>query len=586
MEKENLIVIIPAYEPPKEFVTYAKTVSAFAKELVVVNDGSGKEFEQIFTEISSLPNVKYISYQQNGGKGFALKQAFRYCLENHCDDDIIVTADCDGQHSTEDIFKVFRAASVRSDALILGSRDFNLPNVPKRSKSGNAQMRRMFRLFYGLNIYDTQTGLRGFSVSLAKRYLEIKGDRFEYEMGMLIYSQKNDIPIAEVPIQTIYPENAAEHVSHFKTFSDSLRMLGVVLGNLNWYLLSSALSGILDIAVFFILSSVVLGELSAVNTLIAAVGARVASSLLNFSLNYKYVFEGKSKRSMLRYYILWFCQLGASYGLVFLFGNIIGWNLTVMKVIGDLILGFFSYQIQRLWVFKHEGQNVFYGAFVGVIRQIARAFSKRYRSNVMPRNEGVVYVCRHLNMHGPYTSLKWLNFHVHPMVLSPFFDYKECYRQFADYTFTERAGKKKKSFNLKAFLSSRFVPPAVKSLKAVPVYRQSVALIKTFRSSVEYLQKNESLIIYPDIDYTADRDNPSEIYDGFLYLGELYKRVTGNSLKFIPLYIDEEHKKIIEFDYITIDNFRNDKKDVAEYLKRAINGKGVHENEQFDKNSY
>ena len=144
----------------------------------------------------------------------------------------------------------------------------------------------MFRLFYGLNIYDTQTGLRGFSVSLAKRYLEIKGDRFEYEMGMLIYSQKNDIPIAEVPIQTIYPENAAEHVSHFKTFSDSLRMLGVVLGNLNWYLLSSALSGILDIAVFFILSSVVLGELSAVNTLIAAVGARVASSLLNFSLNY------------------------------------------------------------------------------------------------------------------------------------------------------------------------------------------------------------------------------------------------------------------------------------------------------------
>ena len=51
MNKENLIVIIPAYEPPREFVDYARRVAEFARELVVVNDGSGSEYDGIFKEI-------------------------------------------------------------------------------------------------------------------------------------------------------------------------------------------------------------------------------------------------------------------------------------------------------------------------------------------------------------------------------------------------------------------------------------------------------------------------------------------------------------------------------------------------------
>ena len=574
MKKEKLLVIIPAYEPPREFIDYAVKVAAFAGELVVVNDGSNSEYDEIFKEIQEIENVKYITYEKNHGKGYALKQAFKYCSETYDEDYVCVTADCDGQHDVADIIRVADASFEHQSSLVLGSRDFDLPCVPKRSRVGNTNTRRIFSFLYGIKLTDTQTGLRGFSVKLAKEFLSVKGDRFEYEMDMLIYSKKKDIPISEVPIKTIYPDDPKDHVSHFKAIKDSLRIAGTLIKNLNLYLISSALSGILDVLVFFLLSSIILRDISAVNTLIATVSARVASSLLNFILNRKYVFAGKSKNSIYRYYILWFCQLGASYGLVFLFGNILGLPMTPMKLVGDLILAFFSYQIQNAWVFKNESGGRFYGPLVRFIRAIGRVFTKRYKSTVVPPEEPTVYVARHLNMRGPLTTIIRLDFHVHPMILSCFFDKDECYKQYADFTFTEREGKKKKKHNFKAYAASRVVPKIMKSLKAIPVYRgEDVNSMNTMREALLHLEKGESVIVYPDIDYTAGYDKESELYEGFLLLGQLYRRSTEKSLRFVPLYIDDTMRSIREYRHTTVDNFRENHTAAYAYIKAAINGK-------------
>lgn len=574
MKREKLIVIIPAYEPPTEFIDYAKKVADFAGELVVVNDGSSSDYDKVFGEIEKIPNVKYITYGENHGKGYALKQAFKYCSEAHGDDCVCVTADCDGQHDVADILRVAEAASSHQGVLVLGSRDFDLPCVPKRSRAGNTNIRRLFRLLYGLELSDTQTGLRGFSVKLAEQFLSVKGDRFEFEMDMLIYCKKKDVPVLEVPIKTIYPDDPKEHVSHFKTVTDSLRVVGVVIKNLNLYILSSALSGVLDVFVFFLLSSIILKDISAVNTLIATVSARVASSLLNFVLNRKYVFAGKSKKSIYRYYVLWFCQLGASYGLIFLLGNILGLPMTPMKLAGDLLLALLSYQIQNKWVFKNYSGARFYGPLARLIRTLGRLFTKKYRSNVIAPEEPTVYVSRHLNMRGPLTTLIRLDFDVHPMVLSCFFDKDECYRQYAEYTFTERQGKRKKKRNFKAYAASRAVPKIMSSLQGIPVYRGTDAnAMQTMRDALSYLEAGESVIVYPDIDYTAGNDTDSELYEGFLMLGQLYKRNTGKSLRFVPLYIDDEKRRIMEHRYITVDSFREERASAYAYIKSAVNGK-------------
>jgi len=569
---KDLIVVIPAYEPPQEFVDYAKTVSKIAKQLIVVNDGSNENYNKIFAEISEIKNAVYLTYPENHGKGYALKTAFKYCIDNFKDDDIVVTADCDGQHKLEDVINVYNATKTHLNAFVLGSRDHNHPNVPKKSKMGNKSIRNMFRIFYGLNLYDTQTGLRGCSIKVCRELAKVKGDRFDYEHAQLIYAKKNNIEVLETPIQTVYPENLEDHVSHFRAFKDSMNVMGVMLKNLGAYFISSALSAILDVLIFYLLARIILVDISAVNTLIATITARVGSSILNFILNYKYVFNGMSKRSVVKYYILWTCQLGASYGIAFLFGNVIGFNLTVTKIIGDLILALLSYQIQQNWVFKKESSRKFYGGFAKFALKIGRKFSKKkYRCNVLPYDEPIVYVCRHLDMHGPYTTLKWLKFDVHPMILSKFFSKKECYNQYANYTFTERKNKKKSKLNLKALFACGPVAKLVNSLKAVPVYRDPLATIKTFRSAMKYIQDNQSIIVYPDIKYTAKANEESDIYNGFLFLGELYFKRTGKHLKFIPIYINEKDNTINECESITIDNFRKGQEKVKNYIIKQIN---------------
>ena len=89
----------------------------------------------------------------------------------------------------------------------------------------------------------------------------------------------------------------------------------------------------------------------------------------------------------------------------------------------------------------------------------------------------------------------------------------------------------------------------------------------------DHLEKGESVIVYPDIDYTAGYEKESEIYEGFLLLGQLYKRSTGKSLRFVPLYIDDAEKSIKEFGHITIDDFRKERTEAYDYIKAAINGK-------------
>ena len=119
------IAIIPTYEPPNSFIEYARKLSQTADRLVVVNDGSNMCFQPVFDEIGLLPNATVISYGQNRGKGYALKQAFSYCMEHFDQEDVIVTADCDGQHSLADVAAVCNAAAQNPESYVLGVRNFD-----------------------------------------------------------------------------------------------------------------------------------------------------------------------------------------------------------------------------------------------------------------------------------------------------------------------------------------------------------------------------------------------------------------------------------------------------------------------------
>ncbi len=221
---KDYVVIIPALNPPTNLIDYVKRLleEGIAK-VIVVNDGSERELNYIFHDLINLNGTILLSHEINKGKGRALKTAFKYVLEQLTEIKGVITADADGQHAAEDVLKIAKELNENEDSIVLGVRDFSQANVPWRSFLGNRVTSFLFSLFFGYNLEDTQTGLRGIPKKKLRQLLEIKGERYEYEMNMLILAKKIGLKIVQVPIQTLYFNN--NKGSHYRSVVDSLRVL-------------------------------------------------------------------------------------------------------------------------------------------------------------------------------------------------------------------------------------------------------------------------------------------------------------------------------------------------------------------------
>ena len=347
-------VVIPAYQPDEKLVRTVEALVADGwKRILVVNDGSSSSCGPIFEKILAFPSCTLLTHPENRGKGAALKTAFSHLLkETPCLG--AVTADADGQHTPEDIRKVASALQETPDTLILGSRDFSLPDVPKKSRMGNRITSFVFRTGVGLNIRDTQTGLRAIPFPALAPFLEIEGERYEYETNMLLALKKLDLPYREVTIRTVYIEN--NESSHFHPFRDSLRIYRLIFK----FLFSSLSATLIDNLVFFLLM-LFLHRFTEEWTarLLSFIGARLCSSVFNFIFNKKLVFHGKGRAlpTLARYYALAIPQMLLSYGitggLAFLFRSGAHPVLnTLLKICADTFLFFISFRIQKKWVFR------------------------------------------------------------------------------------------------------------------------------------------------------------------------------------------------------------------------------------------
>lgn len=217
--KELSIILIPAYEPDDNLLNLVKKLSKENVEIVIVDDGSGNDYKEIFDKCRKYSKV--ISYEVNKGKGYALKIGYKYIKEEYQKPYIIVTMDSDGQHTIKDAKKLIKEVSENKSALVLGKR-IRSGKTPLRSRIGNSITRFVYKVSTGLDVYDTQTGLRTFSDELIDYMIEIDGNRYEYEMNVLLKCAKDKIKIKEILIETIYIDNNSG--SHFNGIKDSYRI--------------------------------------------------------------------------------------------------------------------------------------------------------------------------------------------------------------------------------------------------------------------------------------------------------------------------------------------------------------------------
>ncbi len=351
----KVVVVIPAYQPGGELIGYVdELLRTIDTEVVVVDDGSADEKKILFKALERMDRVKVLYHTKNKGKGYAIKTAVRYLSLLRDDVDGIVTADADSQHSVADVSRMIATLCVRPNELILGVRTFD-DNTPKRSRAGNAFSAMTLRLLYGINLNDTQTGLRAIGREHFDFLLSLKAERYEYELDMLIYSRKRGINIYALDIDTIYYDNNS--ASHFHTFKDGSRVLFHMFKGLFQYVGNSFICAFADIALFTFLFYMTDSALGAtVATSLSAVSARVISSIIDFRLN-RETFASKeitSGRAYIKYYTLWIVQLTISTVAVNLFNIYLGAIQVIAKPIIDLTLAIISYKIQLHWVFVPE----------------------------------------------------------------------------------------------------------------------------------------------------------------------------------------------------------------------------------------
>ena len=199
---EQAVILIPSLEPDGRLPAYIQELkqSGFA-HIVVVDDGSGEAFRPVFDEVSAVEDTVVLRHEVNKGKGVALKTGYRYIMENLPDITGVITADADGQHTVTDCLRLAAELEKGEKALYLGSRDFNLECIPPKSRSGNKITSAVFKLLYGQYLPDTQTGLRAFRKEELPFMTEVEGERYEYEMKVLIACSRARIPMIPVTIE-------------------------------------------------------------------------------------------------------------------------------------------------------------------------------------------------------------------------------------------------------------------------------------------------------------------------------------------------------------------------------------------------
>ena len=342
-------LLIPIYEPTEKVLPFLSEFQPGDFDcFLVVDDGSGAKYRHIFDDVSAQTVFEVLSYEENKGKGFALKTGIAALLKKYPDLDTIVTADGDGQHLRKDILRVAEKAKEKPSAVILGVRDFS--KAPPKSASGNKWSARYFFFATWIKVTDCQTGLRALPKESFDMALHAFGHRFDYEMNFLLPASR-EYGIEEVVIETIYEDG--NQGTHFRPVADSLLIMRTPIV----YIAVGVTSFIIDVVSFWIFEQFVFTNAAndALQLLYCNLCARAISFPYNYILLDKLVFHHKNifHRSFYKFLVLAITSVFTSYGLTYLFSRL--WPaLTPIKILVSILLGIITYFINLMITFANR----------------------------------------------------------------------------------------------------------------------------------------------------------------------------------------------------------------------------------------
>ena len=226
-EGTNLSIIIPVYNEYQNLQAMMPDLVRFCNEnyynLIIVNDGSLDRTGEVLKQYEDIQGVKIIHHKLNKGYGAAMKTGIR-----NADTDIVITMDADGQHQLPDVKSLFDVLKENNADMVIGSRK-HLKSYNLYRAMGKWNIRKFIRLFFRLNIYDINSGMKIYRTDLAKKYVEICPDSMAFSdvITLIFISQKH--LVLEHPISVLKRLSGESKISTHTAFETIIEILKSVL---------------------------------------------------------------------------------------------------------------------------------------------------------------------------------------------------------------------------------------------------------------------------------------------------------------------------------------------------------------------
>ena len=205
-KEEKLSVVMPCYNEGKHIYSNllktVKIVSKFSKnfEIICVNDGSKDNSKsEIEKACRKDKHIKIVSYTQNKGKGYALKQGTKKATG-----DLIAFADSDLELSPSFLEKYIDIMKKTGSDVVVGSKmhkDSEV-NYPFKRKFLSFGYYLVLKVLFRLGIKDTQTGLKLFKAKAVKYVMPLLiTNGYAFDIEMLAILNKSGYNIVDAPIK-------------------------------------------------------------------------------------------------------------------------------------------------------------------------------------------------------------------------------------------------------------------------------------------------------------------------------------------------------------------------------------------------
>ena len=357
--KWNCVILIPAYNPPEDLLAHLTELRqhGFA-DFILVDDGSSAARKNVFEQAERMGCV-VIKNPEKQGKGYALKAGFAYYIEHDQGKfDGVITLSANVRFPVQSVEKIAEALREErtkgTHALVLGSRNFFAPGLPRASRFGSKVSQFICNVLLGIHLKDCMTGLRGIPDDQVQLCLEIPGHGYEYETSMVLRFES--IGYREVETRTLPAPQGAERA--YRRGKDTFY---IVLTMMKRFLMFTAVSvsvSIFDIFLFWIFTEYVFTDVPFC-IIWSTILARIISATVNYIVNRQVVFQTNEDRikSAAQFLVLSIAQCLTSALLVYLLEKISSGNAVGLKVLVDVMLFFVNYKVQKKFIFVEEAQR-------------------------------------------------------------------------------------------------------------------------------------------------------------------------------------------------------------------------------------